>query len=155
MQSLCSTYLLEFGSLRLGQLSINRKLFEKGQLLAIGFVFLIVMAGMYLQYLLPSFRLEMFTQTIGLLFVMLMVQKPEEKTDANTGFGKKNAYIMDVEQAVYNKKPICIILINIMNYKSLRDILGYASVGVLTRIVAEKIKNKTKNILPKADPYYL
>ncbi len=131
------------------------KMFVKGQILALFIVLPIILAAFAIQLVFPQFRVEMFAHAIGILFVLLMIQKPEERTDANTGFGKTTAYATDIEQAIINKKPICVFLINVLNYKALRDILGYESTEKLIRMVSEKIMDQCKSVLPKADPYYL
>lgn len=132
-----------------------RKFFVKGQLLSLFIILPIMFAAMGIQIAYPQLRVEMFAHAIGVLFVLLMIQKPEERTDTNTGFGKVTAYATDIEQAFMNKKPVHIILINILNYKALRDILGYESTEKLTNAVAENILALCKSVLPKADPYYL
>lgn len=132
-----------------------RKRFEKGQFLALLAVFPLMVAALCVQIVHPQLRIEMFAHAVGLLFMLLMVQRPEERTDPVTGFGKPTAYATDIEQAVYNGKPIHIILINILNYKALRDILGYESMQKLTITVSENIMSLCRIELPKADPYYL
>ncbi len=132
-----------------------RKLFAKGQFLALMIVLPVMFAAITMQLAHPQLRVEMFAHAVCVLFVLLMIQKPEERTDTNTGFGKTTAYATDIEQALINKKPIRIILINILNYKSLRDILGYESLELLTNTVAENLLTMCKSVLPKADPYYL
>ncbi|MCM1090890.1 MAG: EAL domain-containing protein [Butyrivibrio sp.] len=132
-----------------------RKQFEKGQLLSLLCILPVMLAALWVQVNYPLLRIEMFTHALCVLFLLLMVQKPEERTDPVTGFGKTTAYAMDIDQAIANKKPICIILINILNYKSLRDILGYGSMNQLIRIVSSKLKRLCRSALPKADPYYI
>jgi EAL domain-containing protein (putative c-di-GMP-specific phosphodiesterase class I)/GGDEF domain-containing protein len=132
-----------------------RKQFAKGQLWAMLAIFPIMLAALGVQLICPGLRVEMFAHAIGVLFTLIMVQRPEERTDSSTGFGKPTAYATDIEQAIGNRKPIYIILINILNYKSLRDVLGYESSNVLMNMVAAKILNICGSQLPKADPYYL
>lgn len=132
-----------------------RKLFTRGQFLSMLAVFPLMIAALCIQIVQPRLRIEMFAHTVGILFILLMVQKPEERTDAATGFGKSSAYATDVEQALYNKRLIRILLINILNYRFFMDILGYMSTQQLMNLVAEQIAQTCRTVLPKADPYYL
>ena len=132
-----------------------RKMFVKGQLLALLIVLPIMVFAIWTQLHFPQLRVEMFAHAVCILFILLMIQKPEERTDTNTGFGKTTAYATDIDQAIVNKKPICVFLINILNYKALRDILGYESTERLIGMVSERILSMCKSVLPKADPYYL
>lgn len=132
-----------------------RRLFTRGQFLSMLAVFPLMIAAWCVQIAEPGMRIEMFAHTMGILFILLVVQKPEERTDSATGFGKPSAYVTDVEQAVYNKRPIRILLINILNYRLLLDVLGYMSTKELMNLVAERIAQTCRTELPKADPYYL
>ncbi len=132
-----------------------RKLFAKGQFWSMLVIIPVMLAALWVQRNYPLARIEMFAHALGVLFMLFMVQRPEERTDPVTGFGKPNAYATDIDQAISNNKPIRIILINILNYKSLRDILGYNSTNQLMNAVAKKIMELCKSELPKADPYYL
>lgn len=133
----------------------NRRLFEPGQLLALLVIVPIMVAALGIQIVSPQLRVEMFAHALGLVFLLLMVQRPEERTDPVTGFGKQSAYATDLEQAIGNGRPVQIILINILNYKALRDILGYQSMQEMMNIVAENIMALCRLELPKVDPYYL
>lgn len=132
-----------------------RKLFTRGRFLSMLAVFPVMLAVFYVQWVHPGQRVEMFAHAIVVLFLLLMVQRPMERMDITTGFGKATAYASDIEQAVCNRKSIRIILINIVNYKVLREFLNYADMQELTGRVAEKIMAHCKARLPKADPYYL
>lgn len=132
-----------------------RRIFEKGQFMTMLAVPPTLAASLWIQNLYPVIRIEMFVYALALLFVLFMVQKPEERTDPVTGFGKQGAFATDVDQALGNDKPIHIILINILNYKALRDVLGYQSVQSLIGAVSENIMELCRYELPKADPYYL
>lgn len=132
-----------------------RKIFSKGQLWSALVILPIMAAAIWVQIKYPRIRIEMFAHATGLLFMLLMVQKPEERTDPVTGFGRQMAYATDIDQAIANGKPIHIILINILNYKALRDVLGYQSMQELMNTVAGNLMGICRQVLPKADPYYL
>ena len=131
------------------------RLFASGQLLAMLSVFPLLLLALAIQVAYPQYRIEMFAHAVGILFLLFMVQKPEERTNPVTGFGRDSAYALDIEQAVRNQKAIRIILLNVLNYKALRDVLGYESMNHLMNTVAGKILAVCKTELPKADPYYL
>lgn len=133
----------------------HRRLFEPGQFLSLLVIVPIMVTAIYIQTLYPALRIGMFAHAVALLFLLLMVQRPEERTDPVTGFGKQSAYATDIEQAIGNNRPFHIILINILNYKALRDVLGYQSMQSLMNTVAENIIGLCRLELPRVDPYYL
>lgn len=132
-----------------------RKCFAKGQFVSMFFIFPILIVALGVQLAYPALRVEMFSHALGVLFLLLMVQRPEERTNAVTGFGSSTAFATDIEQAVMNKKPIHIMLLNIVNYKSIRDILGYESTQRLMRAASGTISEYLNAELRRADPYYL
>lgn len=132
-----------------------RKSFAKGQFVSMLFIFPILIVALGIQLAYPGIRVEMFSHALGVLFLLLMVQRPEERTDAVTGFGSSSALATDIEQALMNKKPLHIMLLNIANYKSIRDILGYESSQKLMRAAASVISEYLNTDLKRADPYYL
>lgn len=132
-----------------------RRLFSKGQFLSMLAVFPLMLAAFVVQLFHPQLRIEMFAHVMGVLFLLLMVQRPMERMNLATSFGRDTAYAADIEQAVYNGKPLRIILIHIVNYKALQDVLGYASMQELTSRVSENIMALCKAELPKVEPYYL
>lgn len=134
---------------------LYRKRFAPGQFLSLLAVFPLMTIALAIQTAHPTIRVEMFVHAIAVLFLLLMVQRPEERTDPVTGFGKNTAYAMDIDQAISNNKAIQILLINVLNYKALRDILGYDSMNKLMNTVSENIMALCKTELKKADPYYL
>ena len=131
------------------------RFFTRSQFWAMVTVFPIMIAALGIQLIYPQLRIELFAHAVGILLLLFMVQKPEERTNPVTGFGRDSAYAVDVEQALYNNRKIQILLVNVTNYKSLRDILGYVSMNKLMHTVAENIVSLCKAALPKADPYYL
>ena len=58
-----------------------------------------------------------------LMFISLMLQRPEERLDMITGLDKMTAYMDDMRHAFRTRKPIHIIMVNITNYASLRELL--------------------------------
>ncbi|MBR1771888.1 MAG: EAL domain-containing protein [Lachnospiraceae bacterium] len=131
------------------------RFFSKGQFYAMAAVFPILIIALGVQITFPRMRIEMFAHAVGILVLMFMVQKPEERINPITGFGRDSAYAMDIEQSLYNNRRLRILLVYVTNYKALRDVLGYQSMNHLMHTVSEKIRALCKAELPKAEPYYL
>ncbi len=84
-----------------------------------------LIAAMIVQGIKPNMLLEQLSTALALLFIMLMVLRPEQRIDSVTGLNKMAAYEEDIKRAYNNKKPMHIIMITIANYRSLLDVLGY------------------------------
>ena len=114
-------------------LIVYRKEFEKGRFISLmaDIVFLVI--AVCLQFVYPYLIVEMFAQTMGLLFIILMIQKPEDRLDTDTGISKLSAFVETLNRSKMNSKPERIIMVNMVNYKAVRDTLGYEETRILKR----------------------
>ena len=92
---------------------------------------------------------------IGLMFISLMLQRPEERLDMITGLDKMTAYMDDMRHAFRTRKPIHIIMVNITNYASLRELLGYGKCMQVMAGISEYMMRLDKEKKSKAAMYYL
>lgn len=133
----------------------NRKHFRLSRLVALMSVFVLVFAATFIQMAMPDVVIEMFATTIGLLFISTIVQKPEENIDLITGLQNSTAYSLDIKRNFSNEKVFDIIMINISNFHSVRDIIGFEGAQELLKVVASKLKALNKNAKMNSDIYYL
>ncbi len=133
----------------------HRKQFSVGQFLALSAVFPVMLIVAVIQFFFPDYVLEMFATSAVLIFVSMMVQRPENLLDADTGLGKLSAYVTNIRNSSLNSKTMEIIMLNIANYNILFDMLGYQRTNALLRKIADWLValNKSKNA--KAEYYYL
>lgn len=132
-----------------------RKLFSKGRYTALVSVFPFMLAAVVVQYFYPGLVVEMFANACGLLFISMMIQRPEETIDIDTGLGKLSAYVADMKRGFASEKPVEIILINVANYNTVRDMLGYDSMNEVLLRIADRLVvfNRKQGI--EAELYYL
>lgn len=133
----------------------NRKHFRRSRFWALMSVFILVFAATFIQMIHPDLIVEMFATTIGLLFISTIVQKPEENIDLTTGVLNSTAYTQDIKRNIHNEKVFDIIMINIANFHSIRDIVGFDAANDLLRAVANKLKHINKTSKLNSDIYYL
>lgn len=104
--------------------------------------------GMVLvQYFHPEYQIEMFCNALGLLVVSMVVQRPEDTIDSDTKLYKLQKYMNTMKHAYQNKKNLKIIQVNITNYQTLRDMIGYDGmvelvVKTTSRLGAVDVKHK-------------
>lgn len=132
-----------------------RKLFSRRRYIALVSIFPFMLGAVVIQYFFPNLLVEMFANACGLLFISMMVQRPEETIDIDTGLGKLSAYVADMKRAFASGKPVEIILINVANYNTVRDMLGYDSMNEVLLRIADRIVvfNRKQGI--EAELYYL
>lgn len=72
-----------------------------------------------------------------------------------TGLDKMTAYMDDMRHAFRTRKPIHIIMVNITNYASLRELLGYGKCMQVMAGISEYMMRLDKEKKSKAAMYYL
>lgn len=132
-----------------------RKLFERMQFISLLVMFVLIPASVAIQFFNPVVPIEMFTQTLGILFILLVIQRPEERLDPVTGFEKGNAYIADMTKAFSNEKSMHIILMQLTNYRSLYDMLGFEDINGVLKTAAERVREACADCSCRAEFYYL
>lgn len=132
-----------------------RKLFNKRRYVALLSLYPFMICAVVVQYFFPEFIVEMFASASGILFISMMIQRPEETIDVETGLGKLSAYVTDMRRAFVNKKPVEIIFINIANYETVREVLGYDGMNEMLRQIADNLVIVNKKHGLEAELYYL
>lgn len=128
-----------------------RELFSTSRYVSLMAMFPLMLMAIIIQMIFPRILVEMLVNAIGMLFVSMMVQRPEETIDIITGLRKYSAYAEDMKRGFKNEKPVEVIMINISNFNSLSEILEYDGMNELLAILADKILKTKAN----ADMYYL
>lgn len=139
----------------IGFIWVNRRIFRLSRVCALMSVFLLVFAATFVQMAMPDIIIEMFATTVGLLFISTIVQKPEENLDLATGLKNSTAYTIDIKRNFHNEKVFDIIMINISNFHSIRDIVGFDAATTLLKAVANKLKTLNKSTKLDSELYYL
>lgn len=132
-----------------------RKLFSKRRYTALVAIFPFMIVAVVIQYFFPAMVVEMFANACGLLFISMMIQRPEETIDIVTGLGKLSAYVADMKRGFANGKPVEIILINVANYNTIRDMLGYDGMNEVLHKIAGKMAQFNRKQGIEAELYYL
>lgn len=115
----------------------------------------LILAAAIVQLMMPHLLLDMFALAIGLLFMFMMVQRPEEVMDPETGLNNLSSYVSDLRRSVANKKPETLIIIQFTNYPAVRDMLGYNDSVDFKRYLAKIILDKLAKNRIRAEVYYI
>lgn len=134
---------------------IYRKLMSKLEFIALLSIFPFTLTALLIQMFNPSLCIELFANACALLFISTMVQKPEEIIDIYTGLNKFNAYAVDMKRTFSSGKSVDIILINISNFNTMRDILGYDGMNNVLNIISKNLMKINKKMRAEAELYYL
>lgn len=131
-----------------------RKSMGVNRFISIMTVYFFSVLAVVLQYF-TQYQLEMFFNSLGLLFILMMIQRPEYTIDSETGLYKLKAYLAYFKTAFINEKQLEVIQVNITNYKALREMLGYERVSGLMRKIGSMIEKVNSKHKLSADIYSL
>lgn len=130
---------------------------SKTKRVALYSVYVLVMGTTIIQWLFANYLLTALAITLGIMLIVIMVQRPEERLELNTGFDKFEAYITDVKRVYQVQKPTKLLIVDIANFSSISTVLPYEARKRLIQSIAksvEKINNKYINTL-LVNFYYL
>lgn len=120
-------------------------------------VYVLVMGTTIIQWLFANCLLTALAITLGIMLIVVMVQRPEERLELNTGFDKFEAYITDAKRVYQVQKPTKLLIVDIANFSSISTVLPYEARKELIQNIAkamEQIHNKYVNTL-LVNYYYL
>lgn len=150
-------YMSVFLSIGLGffHLARQKKHHDRDLILSLCSIFPLMFGAMIMQYFYAEIRCEMLANALGLMLLSCLLQRPEQYIDTITGFGKESAYALRMERILSNEKPCTVIMINLKNFDSLHNMLGYANVCKLIRAIAGKFSQINAKHGFRAEMYYL
>ena len=134
---------------------INRRLLTKAKIIGLFSMAVLCLTAAVLHILMPEQLLECFAVALSLFIVSIVIQRPEELLDTETGLFKHSAYGHDAKNSFRNGKHWHVVMLNTANYNSIHSMLGYEQCVEVRKIIADKIRSLNKNLGNKGKLYYL
>lgn len=134
---------------------INRRLLTKTKIVGLLSMAILCLTAAILHILMPTQMLECFAVALSLFIVSVVIQRPEELLDTDTGLYKYSAYGHDAKNSFRNGKHWHVVMINTANYASIQSMLGYEQCVEVVKIIADKLRSLNKNLGNKGKLYYL
>jgi EAL domain-containing protein (putative c-di-GMP-specific phosphodiesterase class I) len=122
-----------------------RKLFRRDKFVALLAMYPLNMAAVIVQLLMPKYLVEMLAVSLACLFIVMTLRDEEGMRDPILGIMNYRSFNNDTRRILFVQKPVNMILINIVNWKSIYQILGNENSIVLLR----RLKAKFEEIFRK------
>lgn len=145
-------YYLIFGTYTLLK---NNKFIETEKIVSFFVGVFFLLAAALAQFLVPALLVDMFSMACALLFLFMMVHRPEELVDPETGLIRTTAYVRDMNRSLSYKKPETVIMVNLVDFGVLKEMLGYSGILALKKVIAMEILSCLKPVLSGTDVYYI
>lgn len=124
----------------------NRKLYSAKQFVILILMLPIGIISVLVENYNPHFQICMFLHTTILYLISTVIMCPEETIDSITGIKNFNAYSQDMKRKFKNDQIFSIIMVNIRNYRSVFNLLGYDETNILMNKIV-KVLSETANSL--------
>lgn len=103
----------------------------------------------------PYLHIDLICYSIGILFIMLIVQNPELSIDSQSGLLRHATYFSDVKNSFYTKKQIAIIQINIAHFNQISNMLSYGKLGKFILRISKRLEVMCRRLNLSCEIYYL
>lgn len=108
-----------------------------------------------IQLFYPNILCEMFSTSLCMLLITIMIERPDEKIDHSTGIYKSDAFFDMALQAFEVKKPYSLILVNVTNNSALSSYISFNNMNQLYNIIARRLEAVRAYLNIKPDIYNL
>ena len=132
-----------------------RKTLQAGRFASIFIMIPAIILAVAVQFVFPELLIESFVISICSLYVCLVVIRPEENIDSETGLLRLPAYVDTIRKAEITKRHMVFVFIDISNFRTLNRSLGYRSSSILSLEVAKMISEECRNNRIHAEYYYI
>jgi len=132
-----------------------RKTLQAGRFASIFIMIPAIILAVAVQFVFPELLIESFVISICSLYVCLVVIRPEENIDSETGLLRLPAYVDTIRKAEITKRHMVFVFIDISNFRTLNRSLGYRSSSSLSLEVAKMISEECQNNRIHAEYYYI
>ncbi|MDE6709009.1 MAG: EAL domain-containing protein, partial [Oscillospiraceae bacterium] len=150
-------YIFAFSFMLSGTIRLIKynKLFTREKYRALLMLFIFGVITVSIQWLNRELRVEMLGSALSMLYVSIMVQRPEDRVDPITGLLKYEAYAVDMKKNFANEKHVTSIVANISNFNALNSMLNYDGMNSLLKTIADIITAIDRDLKAYAEIYYL
>ena len=114
------------------------------QVLAMVYFFCVMLVGIVTQIVSPQIRVEVFSETVGLIGVLLCMENEDDRIDIDNGFYNRKALRVDLSGYLVNRRSVWLIAVRITN----GDILTRISGNENTDQISEMISGYLSSIVP-------
>ncbi|WP_026516165.1 EAL domain-containing protein [Butyrivibrio sp. MC2021] len=92
---------------------------------AMSYFSLIAIGGTIIQMLFPAIGCELLAEAIGLMGIMIMIEKDDDRIDVGSGTYNRNAFLYDLNNLLSLKRDFVAICVRISNADTYRKIVGF------------------------------
>lgn len=108
-----------------------------------------------IQYEYPYLIIDIIGFTLSLLFIVLFIDNPGDKTDSTSMLLNYQTYIKELKKVFFTKRPVDIIHINITNHKMIEEILSYSNYIIFIKTLSNQLQEDNEYTRSAGEMFYL
>ena len=130
-------------------------LFDVGRWLSLLSCVTFMIVATIVQFFYPDMLVEMLAGALGLLFIRMMVQRPEEMTDSETGLLSRSVFVPRMNNSHQLGKERRLIFLILKDYARLHASFGYERETAIIRSIAGMLSEYASNMDNCVELYHL
>lgn len=108
--------------------------------IALYFCFSFAFLGIVVQMINPEIKVELFTEAIAMLGVMMTIENEDALLDNSTSVYNRRAFVNDNKSLLAAKRNYAVIVINMTNFRFYQRLLSYNDMGDVLHVLAKWLK---------------
>lgn len=117
-------------------------------------VYVLTFAGVLIQMVKPHYLVEMFSTAIGLMFILLLIMRPEETMDGQGLVRDWNAYQDTLKRSLRSGRLFQIVVVEIVNAAEIRSYLGDKQFQSCIETIAAEISTLYSGLRVHVDQFF-
>ena len=131
-----------------------KRFLETNKWIALISMYVLAYISVIFQFFYPRYLVEMFATAIAFLLVVLIVLRPEELTDPDSGLPSYKAYKLEIEKVIKMKQHVQIVVTRFTNANEVRTYLGEEVYNNYIFKTSEEIRTMLKKHKISYELYY-
>lgn len=133
----------------------NRRILTKFDIVSMLSVYIFMVFSVVIGYFYPNLIIELFFNSIALVFVYTSIQKPAELIYENTKAFNMKAFERDCTAAQLTRRPMGFVYVNVSDFDAISIKIGHRSTKLLINEIATRIEAASTETRVHTTIYYL
>ncbi|MDO5156811.1 MAG: EAL domain-containing protein [Eubacteriales bacterium] len=133
----------------------NRRFMQLPQRISLYSLVVLSAGALLIQWKNSHVMVEMFSNALSAILMLVMVQKPDDVFDSVTGLKKRYVFANEMWRNYENDKAMSVVFVQVVNYSPLLSMLGFERLNRLAQEIARELTDINMSVKSRADTYFV
>ena len=105
----------------------------------------LAITGTFVQMVFTQFKSELICESLGLMGIMIMIERDEYRLDYKTRSNNRGALVIDMRSLLETGRHFYVICVRVINSELYRRVIGYSNFDMVTGQIADFLLDLDKN----------